>query len=54
MMKSRAETLPVNSRIKEYGSLYHLTVNTYIPETEQGKILRVGDELTVVGPVELQ
>jgi uncharacterized protein len=54
MMKSREATLPKNSHLSEYGSLYHLTINTYIPETQKGKWLRVGDELKIREPIKLE
>ena len=54
MMKSREKTLPEKSHIPEYGSLYHLTINTYIPETQKGKWLRVGDELKTIELVRLE
>jgi len=54
MMKSREATLPENSHLPEYGSLYHLTINTYIPETQKGKWLRVGDELKIIESVVLE
>ena len=53
MMKSRSDSLPVDSLLPEHGNLYHLTVNTYIPESEQGKFLRVGDKLEILEPVDL-
>jgi len=54
MMKSREATLPKNSHLPEYGNLYHLTINTYIPETQKGKWLRVGDEVRILEPVKLE
>lgn len=54
MLKSREKTLPPNSHIPAYGSLYHLTINTYLPETQKGKWLRVGDELKIIEPVRLE
>ncbi len=54
MMKSREQTLPENSHIPAYGSLYHLTINTYIPESQKGKWLRVGDELKIIESVNLE
>ena len=54
MMKHREKTLPENSHIPAYGSLYHLTINTYIPESQKGKWLRVGDELKIAEPVRLE
>ncbi len=54
MMKSRGNSLPINSHIPEYGSLYHLTINTYLAENQKGKWLRVGDPLTILEPVKLE
>jgi hypothetical protein len=54
MMKSREATLPKNSHLPEYGNLYHLTINTYISETQKGKWLRVGDALKIIEPVRLE
>jgi hypothetical protein len=54
MMKRRQNTLPEKSHIPAYGSLYHLTTNTYIPETQNGRWLRVGDELTILESVRLE
>lgn len=54
MMKSREANLPENSHLPEYGNLYHLTINTYIPETQKGKWLRVGDELKIIESVRLE
>jgi len=54
MMKSRESTLPKNSHLSEYGNLYHLTINTYIPEIQKGKWLRVGDEVRIIEPVKLE
>lgn len=54
MMKSRETTLPKNSHLPEYGNLYHLTINTCIPETQKGKWLRVGDEVIIIEPVKLE
>lgn len=54
MMKHRLKTLPENSRLPAYGNLYHLTINTYLSETQRGKWLRVGDELKIIEPVSLE
>jgi len=53
MIQSRERSLPANSSLPKYGSLYHLTVNTYIPDTQQGKTLKVGEELKIIEPVNL-
>ena len=53
MMKSRLGSLPVGSVIPSYGNLYYLAVNTYIPESQAGKWIHVGDSLDIVDTVEL-
>jgi uncharacterized protein len=52
VIKSRKESLPENSRLPKFGNFYQLTVNTYLPETEKGKILRVGDSVQLIEPIE--
>ncbi len=47
--KHRASDLPEWSTLKEYGHHYFLTVNCYIPETEIGKWIKIGDEVNIVG-----
>ena len=53
VIKSRKESLPKDSRLPKFGNFYHLTVNTYLPESEKGKILKVGDQVQLIEPVEL-
>jgi uncharacterized protein len=45
----RNSTMPEGSKLNEYGHFYHFSVNCLIPHTEVGKMIRVGDELVVVG-----
>lgn len=54
MMKSRADSLPADSLLPQYGNMYHLTVNTYLSETERGKVLRLGDKVEIIETVQLQ
>ncbi len=54
MLESRSKSLPTDSLLSNYGSLYHLTVNTFVPESEKGKIITVGDEIEIIEPVRLQ
>jgi hypothetical protein len=54
MMKSREKSLPADSHIPAYGSLYHLTVNTYLPDTQKGKWINIGDPVNIIGPVKLE
>lgn len=49
----RAASLPEWSNLKEYDHDYYLTVNCYIPETEIGKWIQVGDEIKIIGLVPL-
>ncbi len=54
MMASRSKHLPSDSTLTEHGNFYHLTVNTYVPESEVGKTVRVGDKVGISGPVKLE
>ncbi|MEP7197817.1 MAG: MOSC N-terminal beta barrel domain-containing protein [Saprospiraceae bacterium] len=47
--KHRADTLPKFSKLKEYRHHYHLAINCYIPATEIGKWIHVGDKLEIIG-----
>lgn len=47
--KHRASDLPNWSTLKEHGHYYYLTVNCYIPHTEIGKSIQIGDEVNIVG-----
>ncbi len=53
MMKSRETSLPAGSVLRKHGSLYQLTVNTFLPDTQEGKWLRVGDPVKIIKPVKL-
>jgi uncharacterized protein YcbX len=48
MMVSRAEHLPSDSHLYEFGNSYHLCVDTYIAPQEKGKVISVGDELNII------
>lgn len=47
--RHRAATQPGWSVLNEYGHHYFLTVNCYIPATEIGKFIGVGDEVSIIG-----
>ncbi len=47
--KHRAADLPEWSTLEQYGHHYYLTVNCYIPGTEVGKWIQIGDEVNIVG-----
>lgn len=53
MMDSRLRSLPAESKLPEHGGYYHLTVDTYLPQSQQGKIIRVGDSVNILESVEL-
>jgi uncharacterized protein len=46
--RQRAASQPEWSTLNEYGHHYHLTVNCYIPPTEIGKSIHVGDGLKII------
>ncbi len=52
-VKVREKTLPDWSRLRDYGHYYFLTVDTFIPLTETGKVIRLGDELKFIGKKKL-
>ena len=47
--RHRAAMQPEWSKLNEYGHHYHLTVNCYVPETEIGKWIEVGNEVKIIG-----
>jgi uncharacterized protein YcbX len=47
MKESRAKNLPANSTLPEFGNMYHLAVDAYIPITEVGKIIKIGDAVKI-------
>jgi len=44
----RAAHLPVASKLSEYGHYYYLSVDCYLPASEVGKWIAVGDKLEIV------
>lgn len=51
--KQRAATLPHWSTLEDYGHTYYLSVDCYLPATEIGKWIALGDALTIIGKKEL-
>lgn len=51
--KHRAASLPAWSKLDEYDHHYYLTVDCYIPASEIGKWIYVGDEVGVIGEREV-
>ena len=47
MMQSREQSLPKDSSLALFGNTYHLSVDTYIPPTELGKKIRVGEDVKI-------
>ncbi len=47
-VQQRRATLPDWTHLSRFDSFYRLTVNTCIPESEDGKILQTGDEVTLL------
>lgn len=52
--KYRKSNLPVGSLLPSYGHFYHLSVDCMIPASEIGKIIRLGDELIIVGEKKIE
>ena len=52
--KQRIENLPNWSFLDDYGHGYYLSVDCYIPPTEFGKWIEVGDEVTLLGKKQVQ
>jgi uncharacterized protein len=47
--QQRTTSLPQWSTLEDYGHAYYLSVDCYIPPTEFGKWIEVGDEITIIG-----
>jgi uncharacterized protein YcbX len=47
--RNRAATQPEWSTLDNYGHHFFLTVNCYIPETETGKFIEIGDQVSIIG-----
>ena len=47
--RHRASSLPEWSNLEEYGHYYYLTVNCFIPPTEIGKTIEIGNEVRIIG-----
>lgn len=47
--RRRAANVPEWSTLNEYGHHYYLTVNCFIPATEIGKFIEVGDKVIIIG-----
>lgn len=47
MLVSRQDTVQTWSQVKKMGSLYYLTVNTFIPDSETGKEIKTGDKIVL-------
>ena len=47
--QQRTASLPLWSTLEDYGHAYYLSVDCYIPPSEFGKWIEVGDELMIIG-----
>ena len=47
VIKTRDKNVPEWSIVRELPSLYHLSVDCFIPDTEKGKFINVGDEVVL-------
>jgi uncharacterized protein len=48
--EQRMAHLPPDSALKEYDNGYYLTVDSYLPDSEIGKVIRIGDSVEIMGP----
>lgn len=48
MLAARDKNVPEWSMVREFPSLYYLTVNCFIPDTETGKFIHIGDEVALL------
>ncbi|NJK49768.1 MOSC domain-containing protein [Candidatus Gracilibacteria bacterium] len=53
-IKKRRETLPKWTVPARFNHFYRLSVNTNVPASEAGKVVRVGDALAIIGVSESQ
>ena len=49
--KRREQTLPPWAERSRFNHFYRLAINTRIPSGQTGKVIRVGDEVTVLSPI---
>ncbi len=49
----RSAKLPAWSELNEYGHFYYMSVNCYIPPTEIGKWVKIGDQVNIIGDKEI-
>ncbi len=52
IMESRRASLPKGSMVPLYGTLYQLSVNVFLSADQKGKVLRVGDPVTILEQVD--
>ena len=45
----RAANLPPGSTLEAYGHTYYLSVDCYVPPSEFGKWIKIGDEVVIIG-----
>jgi hypothetical protein len=50
----RRETLPHWATLARFNHFYRLSVNTKVPQSEAGKVLRIGDTVKILGGSETQ
>jgi uncharacterized protein YcbX len=49
----RQQTLPTWSHIGQFGGYYQLTINTFIPDSERGKKIQLGDPVAILDRIRL-
>ncbi len=48
MIESRERNIPAWSHIEKLGSPYHLSVDAFIPDSEMGKEIQIGDPIQII------
>jgi uncharacterized protein YcbX len=48
LIDSRQKNIPSWSHVQKLGSLYHLSVDTFIPDSETGKQIHIGDLVQLI------
>tara|TARA_B110000211_G_scaffold233430_1_gene299657 strand:- start:2126 stop:2932 length:807 start_codon:yes stop_codon:yes gene_type:complete len=54
MMDSRKASLPENNLLLARGNYYQFTVDVFLPENQEGRIIRIGDEVKKIGVIDIK
>lgn len=54
LMDVRKKNLPSDSKLLGYGNYHQLTTSVFLPENQEGRYLRVGDPVEIIGLINLK